>query len=96
MIRYECDRCGQELGANDAGRFIVRLEAYAAAGPVEFTAADLKRDHETEMQEVLKQLADANPDEVEDQTYRCLRFDLCRDCHRRLLQDPLGSTRPMT
>ncbi|MHC4066888.1 MAG: hypothetical protein ACYSUI_20620, partial [Planctomycetota bacterium] len=92
MIRYECDRCGRQLGANDSERFIVKFEVYAAAGPVEFTAADLQRDHEAEMQEVLEQLAAADPDEIEDQTYRCLRFDLCRDCQRRLLQDPLGSS----
>ena len=93
MIRYECDRCGQGLGANDAGRFIVKMEVYAAAGPVEFTAENLARDHEADMQQVLRQLQDANPDEIEDQTYRCLRFDLCRNCQRRLLENPLGSDR---
>jgi len=90
MIRYECDRCGQRLGTNDAGRFIVKLEAYAAAGPVEFSAADLQRDRRAELDDLLAELSAADPDEIEDQTYRCLRFDLCRECHRRILANPFG------
>ena len=35
MIRYECDKCGARMVANDPKRYIVRLEVYAAAGPVE-------------------------------------------------------------
>ena len=90
MIRYECDRCGRPLTANGTDRFIVRMELYAAGGPVEFTSDDLNRDHDDEICAVLDQLSAADPDEVEDQTYRCLRFDVCADCHRALLGNPLG------
>ena len=90
VIRYECDRCGRPLTANGADRFIVRMELYAAGGPVEFTSDDLNRDHDDEIRAVLDQLSAADPDEVEDQTYRCLRFDVCADCHRALLRNPLG------
>ncbi len=90
MIRYECDRCGHPLGANDTGRFIVKMEVYAAAGPVDITPADSQRDHTDEIEALVRQLERANPDEIEDQVYRCLRFDLCADCHRDLLRNPLG------
>ena len=90
MIRYECDRCGCQLKANDSERFIVKMEIYGAAGPLEFTETDLQRDLESEMKSLVDQLATADPDQIEDQTYRCLRFDLCSACQRYLLKNPLG------
>jgi hypothetical protein len=90
MIRYRCDRCGCTLAANDPARFIVKIEVYAAAEHIEFGPADLQRDHLKEIQSLVEQLKTADPDEIEDQTYRRLRFDLCRDCQRWLLQNPLG------
>ena len=90
MIRYECDRCGRKLGANDADRFIVKMEVYAAAGPLEFDETDLAEDGREEIESIIRQLHHADPDAIEDQTYRCLRFDLCADCQRTLLRAPLG------
>jgi hypothetical protein len=90
VIRYECDKCGQPLQANGADRFIAKLELYAAGGPIEFDAADLGRDTGEQLREVLDELAAADPTAIEDQTYRCLRFDLCAECHRAMLDDPLG------
>ncbi len=90
MIRYVCDRCGRELSASGADRYIARFELYAAGGPLEFTADDLRRDPRQELDKVLKELASADADGVEDQTYRCLRFDLCVACHREVLANPWG------
>ena len=89
MIRYECDRCGLRLGANDPMRYILRFEIYAAAGHVDLDAADSASPRST-LEGVLQDLASADPDEIEDQTYRSLRFDLCDRCRRRLLSRPLG------
>ena len=91
MIRYECDKCGAPLTANDSGRFIVRIEAYAADTPLAFTEEDLRRGHKVEIDAIIEQLHHADPDEVEDQVYRRLRFDLCADCHRQFLKNPLAS-----
>ncbi len=88
MIRYECDRCGAAMMANDAQRFIVKLEVYAAAGHVDLDL-NSHNDPRSEMDEILKSLSAADPDEVEDQTYRCLRFDVCDACRRTLLANPL-------
>jgi len=88
MIRYECDRCGVTLRANDPRRFIVKLEVYAAAGHVDLTL-DPQADPERELEQVLKCLSVADPDEIEDQTYRCFRFDVCDSCQRNLLVNPL-------
>ena len=89
MIRYECDGCGVALSANDAQRYIVKLEVYAAAGHLELTD-DAQADPGRELSKVLDALATADPDEIEDQTYRAFRFDVCDACRRKLLQRPLG------
>ncbi len=92
MIRYECDRCGERLGANDPKRFIVKLEVYAAAGHLEFTESDL--DATSKLNEVIEELAVADPDELEDQTYRHFRFDVCDACRKIILSNPLGIKSP--
>ena len=89
MIRYLCDKCGASMGANDPQRFIVKFEIYAAAGPVDL-AADSEKNLQGELASVLNHLATADPDEMEDQTYRSLRFDVCDTCRRKLLARPLG------
>lgn len=89
MIRYECDKCGRPMGANDLQRYIVKLEVYAAAGHVELDPESIA-DPQAELSAILDKLAVADPDEVEDQTYRAFRFDVCDTCRRRLLARPLG------
>ena len=92
MIRHECDKCGARMGANDPGRFIVKMEIYAAAGPVDL-ADEALADSETQLADVLEALKTADPDEVEDQTYRSFLFDVCDACRRTLISHPLGPSR---
>jgi len=89
MIRFRCDECGAAMGPNDHRRFIVKLEIYAAACHVDLDP-DGQLNARRGLDDVLKELADADPDEVEDQTYRSFRFDLCDDCRRILQAKPLG------
>ncbi len=89
MIRYECDKCGAALGANDLNRFIVKMEIYAAAGPIELDP-NQAADTETELRDLLERLKHADPNEVEDRTYRAFRFDVCDACRGEMLRRPLG------
>jgi len=89
MIRFECDKCGVPLQANDSQRYIVKMEIFAAAGHVDLDTESLNHT-ESPLKDVLDQLASADPDEVEDQTYRCFRFDLCNSCRKKVMQTPLG------
>ncbi|MEE9296458.1 MAG: hypothetical protein V3W34_16060 [Phycisphaerae bacterium] len=90
MIRFECDRCGALLAPNDAQRFIVRIEAFAAAGSIELAQDDADRDRSEQITRLIESLNNADPDQIEDQTYRSMRFDLCATCHRAYLASPLG------
>jgi hypothetical protein len=76
------------MGANDARRFIVKLEVYAAAGHMELDAA-AARDVSGALADVVRSLAMADPDEIEDETYRAFRFDVCDECRKTILRRPL-------
>lgn len=90
MIRYRCDGCGIDLASDGSNHFIVKIEAFAAAGKTEFTREDLRRDHQAELSRLIDKLEAQSPDEIEDQVYRALRFDLCPGCHRSFLDAPLA------
>jgi len=91
-IRYTCDRCGRTLDPNDPNRFVIKIEAFAAADQLTITEEDLARDHRAEMRRIVQQLDSMSPDAVEDQTYRMFRFDLCRECHAEYLKNPIRPT----
>jgi len=91
MIRYRCDGCGVDLARDGSNHFIVKIDAFAAAGKLEFKAEDLERDHAAEIRRTLETLKRQSADEIEDQVYRHFRFDLCPACHRRFLVQPLAS-----
>lgn len=93
MIRYRCDGCGIDLERDGSNHFILKMEAFAAAGKLEFTREDLNRDHDAEIRRVLAELENHSPDEIENQVYRALRYDLCPTCHRRFLEAPLDGIR---
>lgn len=93
MIRYRCDGCGLDLDPDGGNHYIIKVEAFAAAGKLEFTEADMQRDHEAEMRRVLSELESSSPDAIEDQVYRLLRYDLCPACHRMFLTAPLSGLR---
>lgn len=89
-ITYRCDRCGKELPEGSAHRYVVRVEVFAAEGPIEITAEDLERDRRAEIERLVDDLSRTPIEQIEDSTYRALRFDLCPECHTAYLRDPLG------
>jgi hypothetical protein len=94
MIRYRCDGCGLDLQPDGSNHYIIKIEAFAAAGKLEFTQQDLGRDHEAEIRRMLAALANHPLDAIEEQVYRALRYDLCPACHRKFLATPLASLGP--
>jgi len=90
MLHYSCDMCGKQLLVEEDVRYVVKIEAFAAADPLEITEEDLEKDHLIEISKLIKQLEQMDPQELEDQVYKSFRFDLCPECHRRYLRDPLG------
>jgi hypothetical protein len=88
MLVYHCDLCGARMSANDPNRYILKIEAFAAAGPVEITQEDLRRDHKEEIRRLLDTLSRQSQDQIEDSVYRAFRYDLCTACHAKFLRQP--------
>ena len=90
MLHFSCDICGKELLVEEDLRYVVKLEVYAAYDPLEITEEDLEEDHMEEISELIKQMDATGEQELEDQVYKSFRFDLCPDCHKKFLKDPLS------
>jgi hypothetical protein len=91
MLHITCDLCGKELLPGDDHRFVVKIEVFAAHDPTEITEADLDEDH---MEAVSQLLREMEENEVEDldlpPTSKKMRYDLCPDCQKKFVRDPLG------
>ena len=90
MIRYSCDLCKRELDSQDDLRYVVKIEVYAAFDPAATDGEDDDHDHLEEIQDILERMEDSASNQIGDDVYQQLRFDLCPDCRRRFIKNPLG------
>ncbi len=91
MIRYACDLCGRELDPREDLRYVVRMEVYAAFDPVVAEEEDPNdRDHLEEIQEILERMRDNDDPQIGDDVYQQMRFDLCPECRKRFVANPLA------
>ena len=90
MIQYSCDLCKRPLNPRDDLRYVVKIEVFAALDPAAADDDEDDRDHLEEIQEALERLADSAGDDIGEDVYQQLRFDLCPECRRRFIKNPLG------
>jgi len=91
MIQYRCDVCKRELDRNHDVSYVVRMEVYPT--PCEADAViDSDRDYLEDIHEVLERFEEFESEGQlpEYDMYRKYRFDLCRECCKRFLKEPLG------
>ena len=89
MIHFTCDCCNQPIDKERDLRYTVRMEVYASQGATD-ADYDEDRDHLQEIEEIIEQLEDAEDERVGDEIYQQVRYDLCSECCRKFMQDPLG------
>ena len=90
MIHFSCDRCKRMLDPNDDVRYILKVEAYPATEPLEVNEIEDDRDHLSEIQEILERMDDAEIQCVGDGLNQKQRFDLCADCYKEFIKNPVG------
>lgn len=90
MVHFTCDLCGKDLNVSGDPRYVIKIAAYAGFDPNEITEGDLEDDHMEEISQILQRDENTNSEELENQTFKGFRFDLCSECHSRYLKDPLG------
>jgi hypothetical protein len=88
MLHFTCDHCGKRLRVGADEHFVVKIEAYAAEDPRAITEADLDEDHLEAVSKLLNDMEDSEADI--DEVNKQFRYDLCLECHKRFIQDPLG------
>ncbi len=89
MMHFTCDLCGRELRPGDDQRYVVKIEAAAAHDPSELTEADLDDDHMEAVSQLLRD-EEENLDAEMNEAHKQFRYDMCADCHKRFIRDPLG------
>ena len=89
MIHYTCDCCKRSIDPENELRYVVRLEVYASIDPLEEEGSE-DRDHLQELQDILERLDDAEDEQICDDVYHHRRFDLCSECRKRYVQNPLA------
>lgn len=91
MIHFTCDVCKRSLDLEHELRYVVRMEVYASLDDSDAPIDD-DRDHLQEIHDVLERLdeLEIENDQLGDDVYQQLRFDLCGECRKKFLQDPLG------
>lgn len=87
MLHFTCDSCGKPL---DDERFVARIEVYPAFDPDQLTEEDLDCDHLQEMSSLLDEISEGGDEYDSDYGSQRYRFDLCPECHKKFVADPLG------
>src|SRR4051812_35750245 len=90
MMHFSCDLCGKDMTQDAAPRYVVKMEAFAATDPAELTDEDLETDHVEEMARMLNEMEDTDGEPQLPPTCKKMRFDLCPNCYRKFVNDPLS------
>lgn len=90
MLHYSCDLCGLQLKDD---RYVARIEVSPAFDPEEITEDDLDTDNMQHVADMIAHMEATGENLIEDCEPHKLRFDLCTECRKRFLKDPLGRSR---
>src|SRR5438270_5280092 len=88
MLHVTCDHCGKQLRAGE-DHYVVKIEVFAAHDPAEITEEDLEEDHMEAVSQLLRDMEDTDAAGDVEPASRHLRYDLCPECRRKFLRDPL-------
>ena len=88
MIHYSCDRCRRSIHEDEL-RFSVSVEIQVALD-YEGSPFDDADESAGELQEILQQMNEEEREEISQYAYQRRHFDLCSDCHREYVKNPLA------
>ena len=89
MIHFTCDSCNRPIDGENELRYVVRLEVYASLDQSD-NELDSDRDHLQEIQDILEQMDGDEDEQLCDDVYHQTRFDLCSECRKKFVNNPLG------
>jgi hypothetical protein len=93
MIHFTCDCCKRRLDSDNL-RYVVKMEVYAAFDPIVSDELEDDRDHLHEIQEILACSENATDEQVGKDVYEQMRFDLCPECRKKFVMNPVRRELP--
>ncbi|MDX1948755.1 MAG: hypothetical protein SFU86_25425 [Pirellulaceae bacterium] len=90
MIHYSCDRCKRTIDPDQALRYVVRIEVEAVMDSPQSGEMNDDRDHLLEIDEILERVDASQCPEISEDIYQQRRYDLCPQCARKFMQNPVG------
>jgi hypothetical protein len=90
MKHYSCDLCKRPLDPDEELRYVVKLEVYAALDPLVLDQPEPDCDHLQDLDEIIEQMDDLSSDAIGEEVSQQMRFDLCPECRKKFLANPLG------
>ena len=66
------------------------MEVQTAVDPWDEDQQDADRDHLVEVHEILDREEEFDDDHPGFEVYRKMRYDLCVECYRRFMKNPIG------
>ena len=87
-VTHLCDRCGQPLEKGQL-RYTVKIQVFAAYDELEVSGKDLLKSHKQEIQDLIEQTRHMTEEELMREVYVEMQFDLCRNCQREYLKQPI-------
>ncbi len=89
MIHYSCDRCKRDIDGSTDLRYTVTVEIEAALDGLDHELVD-DPDHLDDIQDMLDSADDLCSSVFDDEVYQRKQFDLCKDCFRLYIKNPLS------
>jgi hypothetical protein len=93
MIHFTCDRCRRVIDSEQEVRYVVQMEMEAVMDPIHADEPDDDRDHLVEIEEILERADAIDNEPLLGESYQKRRYDLCPQCYRKFLANPLARER---
>lgn len=87
MIHYTCDLCKRTIEPAKETRYVVQIDVLAAPDAQPAIDEDDDRDYLAELHDLLESATEL--DDTDES--RSFSFDLCPECRKRFLKNPLGA-----
>lgn len=83
-MNRKCHNCGASIGPKQQV-YIVRIELFAKAEPIDLTIDDLLADHTAQIEKLIEEMETTlDVEEATDQVYEAYVFELCPACRRKI------------
>ena len=90
--RRRCALCNAILPPH--AFYVVRIDVFAEPSMPPLDLEDLEElDPATTMAELIEQMKKMDPEELQDQVHRRFEYNICGDCQKQFLTNPLGKPR---